>query len=92
MCGIAGILTAGEEVELGPVLTRMRFALQHRGPDDEGCEQISLPCGYQLGLANTRLAILDVTQPATSRCATPTRDPGSSTTARSTTTSPFGGR
>jgi asparagine synthase (glutamine-hydrolysing) len=38
----------------------MRRALQHRGPDDTGCEQIMLPGGYQLGLAHTRLAILDL--------------------------------
>ena len=30
------------------------------GPDDEGCEEIALPGGYRLGLAHTRLSILDL--------------------------------
>src|SRR5207245_1023916 len=60
MCGIAGILTDRDDLEIRSVLTRMQGALQHRGPDDEGIEEISLPGGYQLGLAHTRLAILDL--------------------------------
>jgi asparagine synthase (glutamine-hydrolysing) len=60
MCGIAGILAPENDLDMGPVLRRMLCALQHRGPDDEGCEEISLPAGYRLGLAHTRLAILDL--------------------------------
>src|SRR5439155_8996602 len=60
MCGIAGILTADGDLELRPALGRMRCALQHRGPDDEGSEEIALPGGYRLGLAHTRLSILDL--------------------------------
>jgi asparagine synthase (glutamine-hydrolysing) len=60
MCGIAGILTAQDDLEMQAVLLRLRSAMHHRGPDAEGCEQILLPGGYQLGLAHTRLAILDL--------------------------------
>src|SRR5262249_56827285 len=60
MCGIAGILTAQQDLEFAPVLARMVRAIRHRGPDDEGWEEIALPAGYRLGLANTRLAILDL--------------------------------
>src|SRR5262249_55137924 len=60
MCGIAGILTQREDLALQPVLERMRCALAHRGPDDEGCAALDLPHGYRLGLAHTRLAILDL--------------------------------
>jgi asparagine synthase (glutamine-hydrolysing) len=37
----------------------MMIALRHRGPDDEGIEQVSLPGGFRIGLAHTRLSILD---------------------------------
>src|SRR6266851_2480134 len=60
MCGIAGILTAEGDLELRPAVGRMLCALQHRGPDDEGCEEMALPGGYRLGLAHSRLAILDL--------------------------------
>src|SRR5947207_14247657 len=60
MCRIAGILTSPDELDMAPALTRMLAALQHRGPDDEGCEELALPGGYRLGLAQTRLAILDM--------------------------------
>jgi asparagine synthase (glutamine-hydrolysing) len=60
MCGIAGILTARQDLDLGPLLSGMCDALDHRGPDDRGCEQIDVPGGFRLGLAQTRLAILDV--------------------------------
>ncbi len=45
---------------MAPALMAMQRALRHRGPDDEGLEQLSLPGGYRLGLAHTRLAILDL--------------------------------
>jgi asparagine synthase (glutamine-hydrolysing) len=71
MCGIAGILTPRHDLDLAPVLERMVRAIRHRGPDDEGYEEIALPAGYRLGLANTRLAILDLSsaghQPMTDR-------------------------
>jgi asparagine synthase (glutamine-hydrolysing) len=38
----------------------MTAALRHRGPDDEGTAEIALPGGARLGLAHTRLAILDL--------------------------------
>src|SRR5438128_8312652 len=60
MCGIAGILTTREDLEVAPLLERMVRAIRHRGPDDEGCAEVTLPGGYRLGLANTRLAILDL--------------------------------
>src|SRR5437868_1366569 len=60
MCGIAGILTARAETDLESVLGRMTEALRHRGPDDAGSEEIALPGGYRLGLAHTRLSILDL--------------------------------
>jgi asparagine synthase (glutamine-hydrolysing) len=60
MCGLAGILTTKSGLDMIPVLTAMQRALRHRGPDDAGLEQISLPGGYRLGLAHTRLAILDL--------------------------------
>src|SRR5262245_6226665 len=60
MCGIAGILTSRHDLDLRPLLSGMCDALDHRGPDDRGCEQIDVSGGYRLGLAQTRLAILDV--------------------------------
>jgi asparagine synthase (glutamine-hydrolysing) len=60
MCGIAGILTSRHDLDLGSLLSGMCDALDHRGPDDRGCEQIDVPGGFRLGLAQTRLAILDV--------------------------------
>jgi asparagine synthase (glutamine-hydrolysing) len=60
MCGLAGILTTRDDLDLSPVLAAMRDALRHRGPDDEGTAEVRLAGGYRLGLANTRLAILDL--------------------------------
>jgi asparagine synthase (glutamine-hydrolysing) len=60
MCGIAGILTARQDLDLTRILEEMVRAIRHRGPDDEGYEELALPGGYRLGLANTRLAILDL--------------------------------
>lgn len=59
MCGIAGILTIRPDWDLGPALGEMLRALRHRGPDDEGARQVALPGGFRLGLAQTRLSILD---------------------------------
>jgi asparagine synthase (glutamine-hydrolysing) len=60
MCGIAGILTDSVNADLPDALGRMRRALRHRGPDDEGDAEVALPCGYRLALTHTRLAILDL--------------------------------
>jgi len=56
MCGIAGIVTldAGARVDEHR-LRRMRDALTHRGPDGTG-----LVVDGRVGLAHTRLAIIDV--------------------------------
>lgn len=60
MCGIAGILTRQDDLELDAPLQSMLAALRHRGPDDEGSVQVPLPGGFRLGLAQTRLAIIDL--------------------------------
>jgi asparagine synthase (glutamine-hydrolysing) len=71
MCGIAGILLqaavtdgtpttpGGTRVRPEVCLNSMLRRLGHRGPDDEGTSQFEAP-NYWLGLAHTRLAILDV--------------------------------
>jgi asparagine synthase (glutamine-hydrolysing) len=71
MCGIAGLLTTVLDPSIGDRLNRMVCVQVHRGPDDQGVwfEQIG---GIQVGLGNTRLAILDLTadghQPFVSPC------------------------
>src|SRR5262249_37945244 len=56
MCGIAGLLHADPRVPAAEAeLSRMRDALRHRGPDDEGV-LIDGPCG----LVHLRLAIIDL--------------------------------
>jgi asparagine synthase (glutamine-hydrolysing) len=56
MCGIAGcVVRLGERPDLAP-LQRMAGALSHRGPDASGIEVID-----SVGLAHTRLAIVDPT-------------------------------
>src|SRR6266513_355680 len=58
MCGIAGIiLSESSPVDLEPVLSRMRAAMKHRGPDDDGTVLLPETTG---GFVNTRLAILDL--------------------------------
>jgi len=63
MCGICGIfITRGHDVSAS--VGRMMRAMVHRGPDDEGYEEISLgPAGSAptIGLGFRRLAILDLT-------------------------------
>lgn len=55
MCGIAGLIgVSGDTRKLGE---RLRSALRHRGPDDEGLEN-PVPTAV---LVHTRLAILDPT-------------------------------
>lgn len=60
MCGIAGILTRQDDLDLDQPMQSMLAALRHRGPDDEGSVQLTLPGGFRLGLAQTRLAIIDL--------------------------------
>lgn len=64
MCGIAGILTTRNDLDLKSLLTRMQVAQRHRGPDDAGLDVVDLPNGVRLGLVQTRLAIQDLTQAA----------------------------
>src|SRR6266513_855783 len=69
MCGIAGIiLSEPSPIELEPALRRMRDALKHRGPDDNGV--VLLP-GTTGGFANTRLAILDLSSAGHQPMSTP---------------------
>src|SRR5271170_7401139 len=64
MCGIAGILEyATDAADREAPLARMRRALRHRGPDDEGIfiskasdRQTESQCGF----VHTRLSILDL--------------------------------
>jgi asparagine synthase (glutamine-hydrolysing) len=60
MCGIAGVLTTNPDLDLPPLLAVMREALRHRGPDDAGTEVVSVSPDCRVGLAHTRLAILDL--------------------------------
>jgi len=55
LCGIAGFLGSVDKPE--ELLTNMANAIQHRGPDDKG---IWLDQAKEIGLAHTRLSILDL--------------------------------
>ncbi len=56
MCGIAGLFARDPQAQVDrPVLTRMRDALSHRGPDGAG-----LWSADGVGLAHRRLSIIDV--------------------------------
>jgi asparagine synthase (glutamine-hydrolysing) len=59
MCGIAGIIGLSRE-RAEPALTRMRDALGHRGPDGRGMTFLGGHGQSVIGLAHTRLAIIDV--------------------------------
>ena len=80
MCGIAGIFdsTVGRS---DSEIRAMNDAIRHRGPDDGG-QYVE----RGIGLGHRRLAIIDLSPPATSRWPTRTARSCSSTTARSTTT------
>ena len=57
MCGIAAILRRdGAPVDLAD-LARMVSAMRHRGPDGAGYTVLD---GGRLGLANVRLAVVDL--------------------------------
>ncbi len=60
MCGIFGIVTRSRS-ESGELLKRAVRSLEHRGPDDSGTVTIELsPEPGYVGLAHTRLSILDL--------------------------------
>lgn len=56
MCGIVGSVNWGD----GPTLARMNDVQAHRGPDDRGVWERRTPKGEGVGLASTRLSILDL--------------------------------
>ncbi|MFZ0478930.1 MAG: asparagine synthase (glutamine-hydrolyzing) [Terriglobales bacterium] len=58
MCGIFGILTP-ERIKRETLDTAAQ-SLRHRGPDDSGTTIIPIPSGGELGLAHTRLSIIDL--------------------------------
>ena len=63
MCGICGVLSS-EANDVAAAVHRMTDAMTHRGPDDEGYEEVSLAqggSGPTLGLGFRRLSILDLT-------------------------------
>lgn len=60
MCGICGYVSKNEYSEI--VLKNMNDTLIHRGPDDAGTYQCHLRSGEQLGLAQRRLSIVDLTE------------------------------
>ena len=55
MCGLAGIARRDGPAPRREALLRMAGALHHRGPDGHG-----LFCGRRVGLAHTRLSIIDL--------------------------------
>jgi asparagine synthase (glutamine-hydrolysing) len=58
VCGIAGIIARGDQA-LAPKLAMLVESLRHRGPDDSGT--VVVDAGeWKIGLANTRLAIQDL--------------------------------
>ncbi len=62
MCGIAGALGIDPNLARGAV-QRMRDSLRHRGPDDEGIEEVRGPAGFAPAvLAHTRLSIVDLSE------------------------------
>jgi asparagine synthase (glutamine-hydrolysing) len=63
MCGICGVI-GGDRNQVEPAVRRMMAATVHRGPDDEGYEELEFGDGDQgpvAGFGFRRLAILDLT-------------------------------
>src|SRR3989442_1793 len=61
MCSISGIIATGTQLsreQLERTLETMNSSMRHRGPDDQGI-QIDARADGIVGLANTRLAIID---------------------------------
>ena len=59
MCGISGILSAGNGLNLRSRVEKMNSVLRHRGPDGEG-----LFADEDIALGHRRLAIIDLTSSA----------------------------
>jgi len=69
MCSISGIIQISNfefrisDLKPAAAVERMNNALRHRGPDDEGISKFEFrnaDCEIQIGLGNTRLAIIDL--------------------------------
>lgn len=58
MCGICGYVRR-REISLEK-LRQMNDTMYHRGPDDSGAEIYPVSGGYRLGLAQRRLAVMDL--------------------------------
>lgn len=58
MCGICGYVSK-KHIDKEE-LTRMNDTMYHRGPNDSGVELYSISNGYQVGLAQRRLSIMDL--------------------------------
>lgn len=58
MCGICGYITK-KNITLDQ-LTAMNDTMYHRGPDDSGAEIYEMEGGWQVGFAQRRLSILDL--------------------------------
>jgi asparagine synthase (glutamine-hydrolysing) len=62
MCGIVGVLGVRSD-QATVAAERMRVALRHRGPDDEGAETITLEGEDEpIVLGHTRLSIVDLSE------------------------------
>jgi asparagine synthase (glutamine-hydrolysing) len=59
VCGIFGYLSADPDLDEARVLDEALAALHHRGPDDRGLHR-ARHGDHRLGLAHTRLAIIDL--------------------------------
>lgn len=58
MCGICGFVSK-QNITLEQ-LKKMNDTMYHRGPDDAGEEIFSMKDGYQIGMAQRRLSIMDL--------------------------------
>lgn len=58
MCGICGFISK-QNISLDQ-LKQMNDTMYHRGPDDSGVEIFPMKNGYQIGMAQRRLSILDL--------------------------------
>lgn len=58
MCGICGFVSK-QNITLEQ-LKKMNDTMRHRGPDDSGEEIFSMKDGYQMGMAQRRLSIMDL--------------------------------
>ena len=60
MCGICGFISTRQITK--KQLKSMNDTMVHRGPDDSGEEIFPAAFGYQVGLAQRRLSILDLSE------------------------------